>query len=135
MPIVVDASVAIKFMVREHDTDRARALLSIADPLIAPDWLMIEAASSFWKKVARSELSPIHAERHLRDLPLFFQTLHAASDLILDAFQWSVRVHHSIYDCLYIALAVREDCRLATADDGLVAAMVRGGLEARACRI
>lgn len=71
MTLVVDASVAVKFMVREEGNDRARDLLRAPDPLIAPVWLLVEAASVFWKKVKRSELLGIHAERHLSDLPRF----------------------------------------------------------------
>lgn len=135
MTLVVDASVAIKFVVREHDTERARELLALPDPLIAPDWLLAEAASSFWKKVKKSELLAIHAERHLGLLPSFFQVLHPAAPLIDEAFRWSIRLRHSVYDCLYVALAVREDCRLATADVKLCAVMAQGGLGERVMQI
>ena len=32
-------------------------------------------------------------------------------------------LRHSVYDCLYVALVVQEDCMLVTADTGLVTAM------------
>ena len=133
--LVVDASVAVKFLVREDDTELARRLLTIADPLIAPDWLLIEAASSFWKKVRKSELLEIHAERHLASLPAFFQKFYPACELVGAALSLSIRLRHSAYDCLYAALAIREDCRVATADDALIAAMERGGLGGRVYRI
>jgi len=123
MALVIDASVAVKFLVREVKTEEARALLAIPDPLIAPDWLLIEAASTFWKKVKRSELLAIHAERHLTDLPKFFERLHPARELVETALAWSLRLHHPVYDCLYVALALRENARLVTADEGLHAAV------------
>jgi predicted nucleic acid-binding protein len=131
MPLVVDASVAVKFLVREPGNDEARRLLMIPDPLIAPDWILAEAASAFWNKVKRSELLAIHAERHLSDLPRFFETLFASADLVTEAFQLSIRLRHPVYDCLYLALAVREDCRLVTADTEFAAAVARAGLQER----
>ena len=129
MAIVVDASVAVKFLVREVLTDRARELLTIPDPLIAPDWLLVEAASAMWKKVQRSELLVIHAERHLQDLPRFFERLHPAPYLVDDALNWSFRLRHSVYDCMYLALALREQAKIVTADEEFQAALARGGLE------
>ena len=131
MPLVVDASIAVKFLVREPGNDQARRLLAIPDPLIAPDWLLAEAANTFWKKVKRSELLVAHAERHLRDLPKFFETLYPAIDLAADAFRWSIRLRHSFYDCIYLALAEREGCKLVTAAEKFAAALSRAELSDR----
>lgn len=131
MMLVVDASVAVKFLVREPGNAEARRLLALPDSLIAPDWILAEAASTFWKKVKRSELLVVHAERHLSDLPRFFETLYPSVDLVRDAFDWSIKLRHPIYDCIYLALAVRENCRLVTADVEFAEAVARGGLEDR----
>ncbi len=127
MTLVVDASVAVKFVVREHDTEAARRLLQISDPLIAPDWLMVEAASTFWRKVKRSELMAIHATRHLEDLPQFFERLYPSTALVRAAFDWSIKLKHPVYDCLYLALAEREGCRLITADEKFASVVQAGG--------
>lgn len=128
MPLVVDASVAIKFLVREPGNNEARRLLTIVDPLIAPDWILVEAASSFWKKIKGAELLEIHAYRHLADLPEFFEALYSSAELIDAAFELSLRLRHSVYDCLYLALSLREDCLLVTADDEFARAIDRAGL-------
>ena len=117
MTLVVDASVAVKFLVREHDIDHARTLITSPQVLIAPDWLLIEAASTFWKKVKRSELLAVHAERHMDDLPLFFGKLFSSAELAAEALKLALRLKHSVYDCLYLALAIRENTRLVTADE------------------
>lgn len=127
MPLVVDASIAVKFLVKEPGNEEARRLLTIPDPLIAPDWILVEAANTFWRKVKSSELLIIHAERHLADLPEFFETLYPASELIADALSLSFRLRHAVYDCIYLALALREDCRLVTADQEFAAAMKKAG--------
>lgn len=131
MTLVVDASVAVKWMVREKGNDAARSLFELPDPLIAPDWLLIEVASAFWRKVKDSHLLAYHAEQHIVDLPEFFSAMHPSHDLIPAALRLSFRLKHSVYDCLYLALAEREDCRVVTADAEFVAAMARAGLQSR----
>ncbi|HEX8668266.1 MAG TPA: type II toxin-antitoxin system VapC family toxin [Allosphingosinicella sp.] len=127
MALVVDASVAVKFLVREPGNEEARRLLTIPDPLIAPDWILVEAASAFSRKVQESELLDIHAFRHLEDLPQFFESLFPAGELVDDALRHAFRLRHAVYDCLYLALALREDCPLVTADGEFAAAVRRGG--------
>ncbi|MFA6122987.1 type II toxin-antitoxin system VapC family toxin [Sphingomonas sp.] len=131
MTLVVDASVAVKWFVREEGTDAARALLAMPDPLIAPDWLLIEAASTFWKKVKRSELLTVHAQNHLSVLPGFFQQLVPAAELVAEAFRLSVRLKHPIYDCLYLALAIDEGFTLVTADRAFYDAAANAGMADR----
>jgi predicted nucleic acid-binding protein len=129
MTVVVDASVAVKWLVAEEGTTAARSLFDRPDPLIAPDWLVMEAASTFWKKVQRSELLVVHAERHLRELPEYFSRLYPSAPLVADAFKWAERLRHSPYDCLYLALAKREGCKVVTADARFAARMAAAGLD------
>ena len=131
MALVIDASIAVKFVVREAGSEAARHLLEVPDPLIAPDWLLAEAASAMWRKVKKSELLVLHAERNLNALPAFFERLHPSRELIADAFHWSFQLRHPVYDCLYLALALFEECRLVTADEKFHGALVRGGFEER----
>lgn len=131
MKLVVDTSVAVKWLVRENGTESARAVLAIPDSLIAPNWLLVEAANTFWKNVKRSELLKVHAVRHIEDMPAFFETLHDATDLIAPALNLSFRLRHPVYDCLFIALAIREEARLVTADEGMAEAAERGALQGK----
>lgn len=131
MTLVVDASVAVKWFAREVLTDRARELLSSPDELLAPDWLMVEAASTFWKKIKQSEMLEVHAERHIEDLPLFFSRKYSTRELLPEAFRLAVRLKHSVYDCIYVALAQREGAALVTADVELARAVERGGIAVR----
>jgi predicted nucleic acid-binding protein len=54
--LVVDASIAVKWVVEEEGTLHALALLRQAK-LIAPELLVAECANILWKKVLRDELS------------------------------------------------------------------------------
>jgi len=129
--LVVDASVAVKFVVQEHDSGLVDRLLKSPDALIAPDWLLAEAASTMWKKVARSELLMIHAERNLDALPEFFARLYPSGELVGEALRLSFRLRHSVYDCLYLALARREGCTLVTADRKFHGVLVDHALDAQ----
>ena len=55
--LVVDASVAIKWVVEEEGSEAAAGLLD-GSTLAAPDFLIPECANILWKKVRRGELAP-----------------------------------------------------------------------------
>ena len=121
MPLGVDASVAVKWMTPEVLTDQARGLLAGPELLIAPDWVLLEAASAFWRKVKHSELLMIHAMRHIEVLPGFFSALHSSAALLPAALSLAFQLRHPVYDCLYLVLAKREGARLVTADQQFAA--------------
>jgi predicted nucleic acid-binding protein len=54
--LVIDASVAVKWLIEEEGTPQALKLRKRAK-LIAPDLLAAECANILWKKVQRGELS------------------------------------------------------------------------------
>ena len=54
--LVIDASIAIKWVVEEDGTDLTLALRQKAR-LMAPDLMVAECANILWKKVQRKELS------------------------------------------------------------------------------
>lgn len=129
--LVVDASVALKFVTQEPGNDAASALLAAPDPLIAPDWLLVECASGLAKKVLTSGLSQPQAEESFAALPKFFSRLHSAVELVESSLDLSLRLRHAVYDCLYLALALREDATLITADAKFEKAARRGGFASR----
>ena len=58
--LVIDASIAIKWVIEEEGTKEALALRN--QPLAAPDLLIADCADILWKKVRRRELSDQEAE-------------------------------------------------------------------------
>ena len=111
--LVIDASVAVKWVVEEEGTEEALALRGRA--LAAPDVLVAECANILWKKVRRNELSEQEA--------LFAAGLLARADIELMAMRpyleaavrIAVALDHPAYDCIYIALAEAEGLRFVTA--------------------
>jgi predicted nucleic acid-binding protein len=53
MTVVVDASVALKWVIEENGSEAAGALL-LEEPLAAPDLLIVECANVLWAKAQRA---------------------------------------------------------------------------------
>ncbi|MBZ5623698.1 MAG: type II toxin-antitoxin system VapC family toxin [Acidobacteriia bacterium] len=117
---VVDASVSVKWVVRETGSDLARSLSSAR--LEAPDLLLVECANILWKKVRIGDLTRLDARGCLGVLLQAPVNLTAGRELLASAMDLSFELQHPIYDCLYLALAVRREIPLVTADERLTGA-------------
>ena len=114
--LVIDASIAVKWVVEEDGTPEALAIRQKAR-LIAPDLLIAECANILWKKVKRRELVKQEALIAARLLQGADLELLPMRSLCETATRISIEVDHPAYDCLYLALAVEKQCRFVTADD------------------
>src|SRR5712672_2275325 len=117
--LVIDASIAVKWVVEEEGTEEALILRRRAK-LVAPELLTAECANILWKKCQRDELSKDEAF-------LAAQLLQAAdieflpTRLLLEAAtRIAVELDHPAHDCLYLALAIDNDCKFVTADERLL---------------
>ncbi len=119
--LVVDASVALKWLVDEGDREMARRVLASDDALLAPDFQLVEVANSLWKKVRRQELSAEQAEQGLSVLPTLLDTVLPTPPLINRALAMSVAIDHPVYDCLYLACAEASGSRFVSADKRFMA--------------
>ncbi len=118
--VVVDANVAIKWIVDEPDSGLARSLASAA--LEAPDLLLIECANILWKKAAIGDLTRREAAAGLEFMLHAPVTFTASRELLDAALELALEWRHPVYDCLYAALAIRRNLPLVTADKRLAAA-------------
>jgi|SRR5262249_7430317 len=117
--LVIDASIAIKWVVEERGTEAALSLRRTGR-LIAPDLLIAECANVLWKKARRHELTveqALYAANLLQHAEL---ELLPTRSLLADAAAIAINLDHPAYDCVYIALAAANDCRFVTADEALV---------------
>ena len=62
MTLIVDASVAIKWFVEEEATTLVVSSLDSAEPLHAPDLLIVELTNIAWKKALRGDIDVVHAQ-------------------------------------------------------------------------
>jgi predicted nucleic acid-binding protein len=121
--LVIDASVAIKWVIEEDGTKEALALRRLA--LAAPDLLVAECGNVLWKKVRRRELSEREAAFAAGLLARADIELVAMRPYLEAATRIAVALDHPAYDCFYVALAEAEGLRLVTADADLVRAVRR----------
>ncbi len=113
---VVDASVAVKWYFPENHTEEAEQLLNPGNELLAPDLLFSEIGNIVWKRVTAGECTRNKAFTILGELQSHFLQIWEAGILSDEAFDIACRAKRSFYDSLYVALAVKTDCRMVTAD-------------------
>jgi predicted nucleic acid-binding protein len=125
--IVVDASVAVQWIVPEAESDYSEAVLSLKD-LIAPELLQVEVANALRRKIAVSDITLEQARQGYALIaktvslrPLSAEWLHRALEL-------AVLMAHPIYDCIYLVLAEQTRTRLVTRDRELAARAAKLGL-------
>ncbi len=120
---VVDASVVVKWFVPEIHSDAARRLLVLPHEYVAPDLLFAEAANTIWKKIRREELTLEEGQRLVADIGQIAVETVSCRALADDAHALANATGRTVYDAMYVALAVRFDTRLLTADQRLEAAL------------
>lgn len=113
--IVIDASVAVKWVVEEDGTTEALAFLD-GGSLSAPDLLVPECANILWKKVRRSELQTDEAIMAACLLQRSDVEIVPTRGLMEEALKLSIDLDHAAYDCIYLSLALEKDWRFVTAD-------------------
>jgi len=122
--LVVDASVAIKWYIPERDSAQAVPLLDGRARLLAPDLLTSELGNILWKKTRIGELTSAEAADIADAFVSVCPVIIWPSTLLLrGALDIAVRFQRPVYDALYLALAVAQDCQLITADDRLARAI------------
>ena len=124
--LVIDASVAVKWVIAEDGGEDAVRLRSTFI-FIAPELLLPECANILWKKVQRKELEPNEAALAIALIErsgISFQSMQGLSET---ATRLAIELGHPAYDCIYLALALRQKLRFVTADKRLLATVAQRG--------
>ncbi len=125
MSVCVDASLVVKWVSREGDSEAALAWLQshAGEALIAPVLLPIELSAVLHQKTRRQELTSEQAERALQLFERLRVRLIWDSTLVRRALDLAEELDQTTtYDTLYLALAETERCELWTADARFVRA-------------
>jgi predicted nucleic acid-binding protein len=120
---VVDACVAIKWLVSEEHSDAALRLIRQNHDMIAPSLFLSEIANVLWKKRQQGQIEGEKARKALRGLFGAGVEIYTMDSLVCDALDISLAHGCSVYDGVYLALAAREQCPLVTADRKFIAMM------------
>ena len=120
--MIVDASVALKWLENEPLSPRADQLLP-RDDLVAPTILDLEVGHVLTRQVRQRLIQPSQAERlwaEFTEAPVRRAAWRIHADA---AFDLSLRLRATLTDCLYLALAIDIDDQLITADERFVRAV------------
>jgi predicted nucleic acid-binding protein len=123
---VVDSSVALKWFVPEEHSDSAARLLDGGVDLLAPDLLFAEIGNVLWKKARRGEIDGGQAQAVLLALEAVPLDVVPSQDLAGGALRIALETSRTVYDALYVALAVAGGCPLVTADERLANGLSTG---------
>jgi predicted nucleic acid-binding protein len=123
--IVIDASVAVKWLLPEAGAESAQRLLDSGDGLMGPALIRVEVAAAIARK---SRFGEVDRRDAAAAAELWFQSIAdglialSPDDVDLPrGFRLALELGHPVQDCLYLALAERLGAELFTADRKFVA--------------
>jgi predicted nucleic acid-binding protein len=118
----------MKWFVPEVLSEEALRLLDGNHELLAPDLLIPECGNVLWKRISRNELRAGEGREILQALGRAPVRIVESQALVEAALEIATAFRRTVYDALYVALAVARDCVLVTGDDRLARALATGPL-------
>lgn len=122
--VVVDASLALKWVLDEQHSPEAQQLLAAwADEqvrVMAPSLLIYEAVNVLYQRVRRQQLTVASARAAFSALMESSLSFVGGDEADLASTAIDLAVGHGLpatYDAIYMALAARSGCSLWTADE------------------
>ena len=127
---VVDASVAAKWWLPRVQEELVTQAENLAQShlrgfllLAVPDLFWGELANVFWKAARTGKILPAEAIAGLNKMMGLSLASHPTSDLASNALEIALRYDRTVYDSLYVALALKLGTDLITADQRLANAL------------
>jgi predicted nucleic acid-binding protein len=125
---VLDACVVAKLVFPESGSEEAEELVRFLGRneagIHCPDLLFLEVASIGWKKLGKGECTARELHEILQVVDGLALDSWADRDLLPAALIVAIQTGTTVYDGLYVALAMQLDGVLVTADRRLAAAAV-----------
>ena len=123
MSLVVDASVAVKWLIAEEGSDDANRLVELGDDLHAPRLMASEVANAVWRKVRLGELETAQAGALMATVTKMPVRWNTDETFCADAIRLALALDRPVYDCVYLALAYRIGAQVVTADERFARAL------------
>lgn len=113
--MIIDASVAFKWLVEEPDSDVAIGWIARVE-LTAPTLIHAEVGNALCKRVRKGEIvGGPQMTRQLEQLAQLVDTVNEVPSMPR-ALEIALELGHSVYDCIYLAVAEARDVELLSAD-------------------
>ena len=116
MRLVVDASVAIKWLIAEEGSEAAHRLAASGDDLHAPRLMASEIAIALWRKARLGEIERNRAGALTAAVSRMPVRWGADETVCVDAIRLALALDRPVHDCVYLALAHRIGAQVVTAD-------------------
>lgn len=124
MKYVLDANVALRWVLKEQHSDKAKRLRDDLErgvhELHVPDFFVIETAHALTKAERRRAVPQGQAVLLLAHILSYGLVVHESRPLALRAAELSSQARASVYDCTYLVLAEELGCDFVTADRKLI---------------
>jgi predicted nucleic acid-binding protein len=119
MRLVLDASAAVRMVMRAEGADELLESVATATVVAAPSLYASEVANALWKYVKAGNLDAETALERLEESINLIDAFTPDWELTTEALTEAVRFKHPVYDLLYAVLARRTGCAVLTMDERL----------------
>lgn len=116
-PVVVDASVGVKWVLHEDRSLESIALFDERLSLVVPDLFYLEVGNTLGKKADRGEIAPetaLDLYREIFDTPLESRVSIPLAEASLEL---AISSRRALYDSIYLTLAMTVNGKYVTADE------------------
>jgi len=128
MRLVLDASAAVRLVMRGEAAQGLLEPVSNARVVAAPTLYASEVANALWKYVKAGGLEADTALERYEEAMALIDDLTPDAELATEALTEAVRYAHPVYDLLYAVLARRTGCTVLTRDERLKTLLARMGI-------
>lgn len=127
MIVVLDASAAIELLLKRAASPVIKEALDRADYIIVPDLYIAEVSNAIWK-IETAVGNKILSQELLGDAVALPDEIITSTDLYQEAYAFSMKNGHPVYDSLYAIAARRNGATLLTMDRRLAQIAFAEGL-------
>ncbi len=125
--ITLDASAAIKLVIKEEKSEAARKAFNIVtmsgEPILAPDVMLAEAVNGLWKHLTLlKDIDVTEFHTAVRNLAIIWGNLNVirTEEMLDKAAEISKSKKISFYDALYVGISLSKDIPLFTFDQPII---------------
>jgi len=130
--LVLDASAAVRMVLRAPGSDRLADELGAAALVLVPSVFVSEVANALWKYTAiENVLTTEQCAERMSEIDSLVDEVFDDRELIVEALHQAVAHRHPVYDLLYAVLARRTGAAVLTCDNRLAALLDALGIAYR----